>query len=208
MSAIDDLALGQAADRGDVARQRDRTRLAVLMDDQRRRGRPGRAATFSSPSTSDGLAAELALLQPGVGLERRPRAARRGPSRAPRRSRGRPALSSVTSAGSACSKCSASAGESGKTKRFGAQTSETPTRLAGIHLLEDALGELDRLQAAAEGLGEEALDQATQASFEFAEDRHAATFAQVGMPCASRGRFYPSVCCGSVATSELVPKKP
>jgi hypothetical protein len=28
------------------------------------------------------------------------------------------------------------------------------------------------------------------------------------MPCASRGRFYPSVCCGSVATFEPAPKKP
>ena len=43
--------------------------------------------------------------------------------------------------------------------------------LAGVHLLEDALRELNGLEAASERLREEALDHALEATFEVSEDR-------------------------------------
>ena len=45
--------------------------------------------------------------------------------------------------------------------------------LAGVHLLEYALRELDGLQAATEHLGERALDDALESAFEVSEDGHA-----------------------------------
>jgi hypothetical protein len=44
-------------------------------------------------------------------------------------------------------------------------------RLAGVHLAEDPLRELDRLEAAPEGLREEPLHHAFEATFEVSEDR-------------------------------------
>ena len=127
------------------------------------------------------LAAELALLQPLVGQERDLRRADQAPA-ALGGVLAHDLFSSETSAASACWKCSASEGERRNSNAFGAQIlgdAHAPPRL---HLLEDAFGELDGLQAAAEGLGEQALDQATESSFEFAKDRHASTFAQVAGP--------------------------
>ena len=118
------------------------------------------------------LAAELALLQPGVGLERE---------------LGRPDQPPATLGGVLTDDLFQLRDERGlglfevlrvgrrqpEDERVGRpdlRDADAPPR---VHLLEDALGELDRLQAAAEGLGEEALDQTTESSFEFAEDRHA-----------------------------------
>ena len=42
--------------------------------------------------------------------------------------------------------------------------------LVGVHLFEDAGGQLDRLEPAPKGLGEEAFDGASQPSLELVED--------------------------------------
>ena len=80
--------------------------------------------------------------------------------------------SSLARAVSACSNRSASSVESENSKWFGAQTLVEADGAPGVHLLDQSLGELHGLDAAAERLGEQAFDEAPQASFEVAEVRH------------------------------------
>ena len=201
-----DLTLRQSPDRHHIGGQDHRARLAVLMDHERRGGRRHRLDLLLALHERR-LAAELALLQLRIGLERDLGRTDQTPP-ALRRVLADDLLQLRDERGLRLLEVLGVGGRQAEDERVRRPDLRDAHAASGVHLLEDALGELDGLQATAEGLGEQSLDQTTESSFEFAEDRHGSTFAQVGRPCASRERFYPSVCCGPVAMPSTTSPNP
>ncbi len=160
--------------------ERDRAFDAVFADHEHR-CRRGRGLEPLRPLDEGRHAADVALLQPLVDLERHLGRSDQSPPRSLAFSRITDP-SSFAIAVSACSRRSWSSAESENSKWFGAQTSLTPDGAPGVHLLDQTLRELDRLHAGTERLGEEALHEAPQTSFEVAEIGHRRAHGACGSP--------------------------